>query len=88
MGKKGIIALMCLAIAGGYLLCDCPAAAGQEALAEKAIQFKEGLAVSPVGNYRRSAVHSDLLEYQLVKGTLEEPKEGGVLGTSSRGREL
>jgi pimeloyl-ACP methyl ester carboxylesterase len=56
--------------------------AAQEAQSERETCITDGLAIGVVGKYGRSAIYSDLLEYQFAKGKLETPVEGTGIGKS------
>lgn len=63
-------------------------ASAPEVQAGQVLSLTQGLAVGPLGRYGRSAIHSDPIEYQLVLGTLETPREGLKVGKSEKGGDL
>lgn len=50
--------------------------------------FNEGLGVGPCHQYGREALYTDQLAYQLYKGILIKPQEGGVLLKGSKGEDI
>ncbi|MHA4740031.1 carboxylesterase family protein [Dyadobacter sp. MSC1_007] len=50
--------------------------------------FEEGLGVGPCHQYGREALYTDQLAYQLYKGILIKPQEGGVLLKGSKGEDI
>lgn len=59
------------------VFADAPVSAQDTLEKGKDYIFKEGLAAGPVGQYGRTAIHSDPVEYQLVTDAFSRPKEGG-----------
>ncbi len=51
------------------------------------IRLTKGLALGPVGQYRRSAAFSDPFWHRLATDTLEGPEEGGVVISAGTDRE-
>ena len=52
------------------------------------IKFDKGLAAKIIGEYGRSPVHSDLLEFQLMNGSLETPEDGNLFGVTDTEEEI
>ena len=90
--RHSLIAVILLVLS--FVLAGAgPTAAGQAAppleLAASAgeLSLTKGLAVGLIGLYGRSAVASDLLAWQMAKGTMAEPHAGVVVGKNAKGED-
>jgi pimeloyl-ACP methyl ester carboxylesterase len=77
MNRKALFATVLLGSAVLFLLpgATAPVAVGAEP-GGKAIALREGLVISSVGRYGRSATHIDAVEAQVVAGKWQAPNKG------------